>query len=525
MKLVIHNFFYDQDLSPFFYLFKLVFNENIELGTLDDSDILLESIFGKDSYLNKKKWRYTFCFIGEADRRTPIDVQNRYHAYSCVLKAELSNHNIINFPLFVFYNYSNHFVYDFKKNENCLTIPKKDVCVIITNGVDSEGRNYFLDKLEKRVSVSYAGKYKNNVKRIDAPPCTKEFVDFVSEYKIIFSMENSKNKEYITEKILHGYASKNVPIYWGSDSVGNYFNEERFIHVKGFDETSINNSIDAIEEILNNDNKYIEMINKPIYKDNYVPLTLTMIANDIQRLINIKNTQVKKFITFGNQPYYNSVVRICEESKKIRIFNEIYGYTDKYLKKDTEFWNKHGKFIEENRRGYGYWLWKPYLIKKELDKSKENDIVFYCDAGCQVNEKGKRRLHEYIDMLNTSESGIISFQLTHLERLYTKNKVFETLESDKRDALQCLATVILVKKNKNSTNIINQWYENCENYKLLNDEIEKEKEDELFIENRHDQSILSLLVNKMDTIKIKDETYFSDWTHGEEFPFLKKRLR
>jgi len=340
-------------------------------------------------------------------------------------------------------------------------------------------------------------------------------------------MENSKNKEYITEKILHGYASKNIPIYWGSDSIGNYFNEERFIHVKGFDEASINKSIDEIEEILNNDDKYIEMINKPIYKDNYVPLTLTMIASDIQRLLNIKNTQVKRFVAFGNRPYYNSIVRICEESKKMHIFNEIRGYTDKYLKNDTEFWNKHGKFIEheQNRRGYGYWLWKSYLVKKEMDKSQENDIIVYCDAGCKVNEKGKRRLHEYIDMLNTSESGIVTFQLTHLERLYTKNKVFETLGSDKRDVFQCLTTAILIKKNKNSTNIINQWYENCENYQLINDEIEKEKDDEKFIENRHDQSVFSILVNKFDSIKIMDETFFCDWSHSEEYPFLKKRLR
>jgi hypothetical protein len=161
--------------------------------------------------------------------------------------------------------------------------------------------------------------------------------------------------------------------------------------------------------------------------------------------------------------------------------------------------------------------------QSELNKSKENDIIFYCDAGCQVNEKGKRRLHEYIDMLNTTESGIITFQLSHLERLYTKNKVFETLGSDKRDALQCLATVILMKKNKNSTTIINQWYENCENYILINDDTEKE--DEKFIENRHDQSVFSILVNKMDSIKIKDETYFCDWSCGEEYPFLKKKLR
>ena len=168
-------------------------------------------------------------------------------------------------------------------------------------------------------------------------------------------------------------------------------------------------------------------------------------------------------------------------------------------------------------------MWKPYLIKKELEKSKENDMIFYCDAGCEVNEKGKRRLHEYIDMLNTSETGIITFQLTHLERVYTKNKVFETLGSNKKDVLQCLATVILIKKNKNSTDIVNKWYENCENYNLINDETKEE--DSLFKENRHDQSVLSVLVNKLDSIKISDETYFSDWKDGEEYPFLKKKLR
>jgi hypothetical protein len=180
MKILFHNFFYDQDLSPFFYLFKMVFNENIDLGTLDDSDILLESMFGRETYLYKKKWRYTFCFIGEADRRVPeIMINKMFKDYSCVLKGEISNRNIVNFPLFVFYLYSYQFVYEFKKDSLSLTVPKKDVCAIITNGNDSEGRNYFLDKLEKRVNVAYAGAYKNNVKKIEASHCTKEFVDYV----------------------------------------------------------------------------------------------------------------------------------------------------------------------------------------------------------------------------------------------------------------------------------------------------------------------------------------------------------
>jgi hypothetical protein len=37
---------------------------------------------------------------------------------------------------------------------------------------------------------------------------------------------------------------------------------------------------------LNNDDKFIEMINKPIYKDNYIPLTLNHISNNIKLLLD-----------------------------------------------------------------------------------------------------------------------------------------------------------------------------------------------------------------------------------------------
>ena len=39
--------------------------------------------------------------------------------------------------------------------------------------------------------------------------------------------------------------------------------------------------------------------------------------------------------------------------------------TDEHLKIDKLFWENHGKIIENNSRGYGYWLWKPYIVKKQ----------------------------------------------------------------------------------------------------------------------------------------------------------------
>jgi hypothetical protein len=552
MKIFFNNFFTDPDLFPFFKLFKNVFNEDIQLGELEDSDILFESVFGDTSVLYHKKWLYSFLFIGEADRRLHVFIKDginneRLKDYSCVLKGEKSNKNIINFPLFVFYCYSFEFTYKFVKHKydekrfnvkNMITnIPPKDVCVIISNGIDSEGRNFFIDELEKRVKIDYAGAYKNNVESVQYHHCSPGFIDFVSQYKIIISMENSKNKDYITEKILNGFASNTIPIYWGSDNILDYFNEERFVNVKSFSMVDINNAIEKIIVLLNEPYKYLEMINKPIYKNNAVPLTLTEISQNIKNLLNINtlnisqaqyNPQYKKFITFGCKNFYNSVGRLCEEAKNLNFFDEIIGFRDAYLKKDETFWKKHGSFIEKNKRGYGYMIWKSYLVKNELDKLKENDILIFCDAGVQINLNGKKRLLEYIDMLNTNKEdyGIISFQLEYKEILYTKRVVFEHFGFDEKNKFlpQCITTVIMIRKNQHSSFIINEWCKNCENYNLINDNTCNENE--LFIENRHDQSVLSMLVNEYGSIKLLDETFFSpNWdTDGAPYPFLCKRL-
>jgi hypothetical protein len=245
-------------------------------------------------------------------------------------------------------------------------------------------------------------------------------------------------------------------------------------------------------------------------------------------------TQNKLFITFGGPTtsYHNNIKRICKEAKNLFFFDEIKGFTDIDLKNDKNFWEKHGNFIENNKRGYGYWVWKSYLIKKTLEEIKYDDILIYCDSGCQINYNGKQRIIEYIEMLNNIDSnkndyGMISFQLQFNEYMYTKNAIFEKFKCNEnsKNAMHCSATVIIIKKNTHSINIINQWYENCEKYHLINEDIKNENEK--FIENRHDQSILSILVNKYGSIKLMDETYFHpNWEKdGFYYPFWAKRIK
>ena len=80
------------------------------------------------------------------------------------------------------------------------------------------------------------------------------------------------------------------------------------------------------------------------------------------------------------------------------------------------------------------------------------------------------------------------------------------------------------KKNTHSKNLIKLWYIISKNYELINDDI-LEDENILFVENRHDQSIYSMLVNMFGSIKLseKETDYFAE-NYMNPFPIIARRL-
>jgi hypothetical protein len=242
---------------------------------------------------------------------------------------------------------------------------------------------------------------------------------------------------------------------------------------------------------------------------------------------------MKTFLTFGNKSYHKQVERISLEAKEIGIFDRIISLTEKEVLNDSNLCQDNRDFILDgkNGRGFGYWLWKPYIIMNTLGKMNENDFLIYVDSGCTINANGRQRILEYLEILNCNkyEYGILSFQLNHLPEIrYTKRALFTYLNTDNYDMMsgQCMATVIIMKKNVHSLQIVNEWYRIASIGNLINDDKGCDEEYNTFIDHRHDQSIFSLLVKKYGSIKIADETYFSpDWTRGEKFPFWATRIR
>jgi hypothetical protein len=239
------------------------------------------------------------------------------------------------------------------------------------------------------------------------------------------------------------------------------------------------------------------------------------------------------FMSFANELYSSNLQRLKKEAEIINIFNNIITYTDKDLIDDPIFWNKHSDFILNNYRGYGYWIWKPYLTLKTLEIMNENDILVYCDAGCELNSEGINRLNEYINIVENNEYANISFELSHKEKSWTKMDIFNFFNiniNDNNDidkyvnSKQLIAGIFILKKCKLTSFIIEEWYRIACNYNLINDTPSILPNDESFIENRHDQSIFSLLRKKYGTITINDETNRHIWSYDEykKFPIYRR---
>jgi hypothetical protein len=216
------------------------------------------------------------------------------------------------------------------------------------------------------------------------------------------------------------------------------------------------------------------------------------------------------FLTFGNNKYNSALNRIKVEAELMNIFDYIDIYNEDKLKSIPEFWNKHKDFIRMNKRGYGYWIWKSFLTQLTLNKMNNNDILIYADAGCEFNILGKSRLLEYINIVNNSQYGILSFQLgsIHLEKRWTKMDLFHYLNCCSLDNTQQLVGgIYIIMKNDHTIKLVNEWYKICCNYNLIDDSKCISKNDDIFVEHRHDQSVFSLLRKIHGTDILEDETY------------------
>tara|TARA_Y100000996_G_scaffold408908_1_gene388734 strand:- start:894 stop:1706 length:813 start_codon:yes stop_codon:yes gene_type:complete len=242
-----------------------------------------------------------------------------------------------------------------------------------------------------------------------------------------------------------------------------------------------------------------------------------------------KDTNQKIYlITYLDSLKYSVSAKQLERSAtKTGLFEGILVYTPKKI--DPLFIKTYSEILSEPRGG-GYWIWKHQIIKQTLDLVKENDIIIYTDAGSTFNYLGIKRLLEYIEQLNDSEFGNFRMEgkVDHIEEKYTSNELFNYFNISKnsliKKSVQLMGGHLIFQKNSHTKNFLQSFKDVLlEDINLLTD-FYTSNQVEKFIENRHDQSIMSLISKTMGCESIANETYFEEFSDKQYlYPFLSVR--
>lgn len=189
-------------------------------------------------------------------------------------------------------------------------------------------RGDFFKKLCEYKKVDSIGTYLNNtgifVKNTDG---TKR--EYLQKSKFSLCFESTVHGGFNTEKIVDAFRADTIPVYLGDPYIGDIFNKNAFINVADYD--SFDDAIAKIIELDNDDDKYLEMLNQPVFVDRDYPERLEREYEEF--LVHIFEQPIEKayrrsrvyfaryyesFVKHGRQLYNSKPVQLA-----VRLKNKI----------------------------------------------------------------------------------------------------------------------------------------------------------------------------------------------------------
>lgn len=235
----------------------------------------------------------------------------------------------------------------------------------------------------------------------------------------------------------------------------------------------------------------------------------------------------KVFVSFGNRKFRIALNRLSKQINDSNYFDTKYFFNEVSLYRLPNFFQII-PIINKYNRGFGLWIWKIFLINYVLDQIKYNDIMVYADAGCYFEKKYINELDELIQKLKDDTYDNIGFQITLIEKQWTKMDTIIYLDGNFPNIInsgQLLGGIQIIKKTEETVELYRKAFKCALNTHLLDDSPSIIPNCTDFHEHRHDQSIMSILRKKHSkTLILPNYTESINWDECK-FPIQARRLR
>jgi hypothetical protein len=191
------------------------------------------------------------------------------------------NCNIIERPSLMFNEFYNSFEYSVKDYFKFHVPKTKKISFVVSKNGGSNGNIIYDKRLELVEAIIkndlpidiYGRGWQSNGKQIKGICPDDKKINALMEYQFSIGIENSKEKNYISEKFFDNLLVNTVPIYYGCPNIEDVYNKNSFIHL---DIDNIDKTLQMLENILNlKYYDYIDLIyeSKLIYINNHNLIT------------------------------------------------------------------------------------------------------------------------------------------------------------------------------------------------------------------------------------------------------------
>jgi hypothetical protein len=195
---------------------------------------------------------------------------------------------------------------------------------------------------------------------------------------------------------------------------------------------------------------------------------------------------------------HNCCSTVSARVKSTALKNKVTTFT-KYGLDDMGFDEARRNIVLKGGRGGGYWTWKARSILNRMNSPdvREGDLVVYTDASAYFTKP-------YVNLKNSLVDGRLFVSSGADRKFYTRLDAVAAILPEKskeefcseKPRNQVQSGTIAMIKNKENIAFLEEWDRWLADIQLFNDSPSKIPNCPVFVESRHDQMILDLLIEK-----------------------------
>jgi hypothetical protein len=218
---------------------------------------------------------------------------------------------------------------------------------------------------------------------------------------------------------------------------------------------------------------------------------------------NVMNKHNLVFVSFGSSGHYTYLAKhLLGNLKKAYPKSKTVCYSEHDLSEEYKEYAK--KYV----RGFGYFFYKPLIINDLFENSDDGDIIVYIEGRVHFKDKKITWLDDLLSEKNINSFDILIFQDDSLlEQDWTTGDIlsdFNVYTNEKILVSGQLGTPYVFRVNKKTRDLVDSWLDYMsKNLNKCRDECSAIPNKKSFIENRYDQSVMSLLIKTSLNLRIR----------------------